>query len=188
MHYINNKEFAAALTEHRKNWLASQEQGTPAPVVPDAIASQFLLLAKKLSTRFNFSGYSWKDDMISDAVISCLRSAHKFNSEVSPNAFGFFNILCWRAFVDVIKIEKEHSYIKAKMFYAIPEDSFDVQDQDVDDFSFVQEFIPYFDVQDFEKKDQERRIKNKKKRLDAKEGLEALLDLNPETGQPENNV
>lgn len=178
--YINNAEFAKKLGDHRVNWLKAKEDGTEPPVVPDDIAEMFLLLATKLSTRFNFSGYTWKDDMISDAVISCLKSAHKFNPDVSNAAFSYMNLLSWRAFTDLIKQEKEHAYVKAKMFYMIPEDSFDTQEQDEGDFEFTQDFIPYFDVQEYEKKDNERRLKNKKKKDDTKEGLELLLDDTPE--------
>lgn len=174
--YINNKEFGIQLTEHRINWLKSKEDETEPPIVPDAIAATFLMLAKKLATRYNFSGYTWRDDMVSDAVISCLKSAHKFDINVSTQSFSYFSLLCWRAFTDLIKQEKEHAYVRAKMFYMIPEDSFDTQEQDDGEFGITQDFIPYFDVQEYERKDNEKRLNNKKKKTEVKEGLDLLLD------------
>lgn len=182
-HYIDNAKFVEALTEHRAAHQLAVAEGREPPGVSDFIGQCFFDLARNLANRYNFNRYTWKDDMCSEAYIVCLKSAHKFDPTYlvngKPNAFGYFNRLCWQAFVDYIENEKEHSYIKAKLFYLTPEDAFDTQEQDEGEFSTATEFMPYFDVKEFERKDEERRAKNRKKK-DVKQGLEAILDPDAE--------
>jgi len=177
-HYIDNDEFVIALTEHRQAYFEAKANGEEPPLVSDYIGECFLLLARRLATRYNFNKYTWKEDMVMEAVFSCLKSTHKFDPTYlvngKPNAFGYFNLLCWRAFTDFIKNEKYESYVKAKMFYMTPEDAFNTQDQDDGEFSFTQEFMPYFDVEEFERKDEERRAKNRKKK--DKVSIEDIID------------
>jgi hypothetical protein len=177
--YIDNEEFVAALTEHRAAYYAAVEAGKEPPRVSEWLGKQFLLLAHNLANRYNFNRYTWKDDMCSEASLSCLKSTHKFDPTYlvngRPNAFGYFNLLCWRAFTDYIKNEKVEAYVKAKLWYATPDDLFETQEQDEGDFNPATEFMPYFDVAEFERKDDERRQKARKKK-DEKIGLEAILD------------
>jgi hypothetical protein len=178
-HYISNEEFVAALSEHRTSHEAAIKSGNTPPQVPTYVAKCFMLLAKNLANRYNFNRYTWKEDMCSEAHYVCVKSAHKFDPSYlvngKPNAFGYFNRLCWQAFTDFIKSEKVESYVKAKKWYMTPDDAFETQEHDEGEFSPSTEFMPYFDVEEFERKDEERRQKARKKK-DEKVGLEAILD------------
>lgn len=77
-HYVNNKEFAAALVAYRKAYDATPE-GQPKPRVPEYIGDCFLRIAKKLSMRPNFIQYTFKEEMIGDAVENCLIYVHNFD-------------------------------------------------------------------------------------------------------------
>ena len=61
--------------------------------------------------------------------------------------------------------EKEEAYIKAKSFYnAIEENGNPFETGELEEEHDVQsDFLPYFDVQEFERKDAEKRAKSKKK-------------------------
>jgi hypothetical protein len=187
-HYIDNEQFVAALTEHRAAHFAAVAAGTEPPQVSRYIAECFMLLAKNLANRYNFNRYTWKDDMCSEAHYVCVKSAHKFDPTYlvngKPNAFGYFNRLCWQAFTDFIKLEKVEAYVKAKKWYMTPDDAFELQEHDEGEFNPSTEFMPYFDVEEFEKKDAERREKARKKK-ETKVGLEAILDTDEPTPEEE---
>ena len=63
-----------------------------------------------LSNHPKFSGYTWKDEMISDALIKCNRAlvGKKFDPNRGFNPFSYFNMIAAREFVHRIKVEKGH--------------------------------------------------------------------------------
>ena len=72
-----------------------------------------LLLAKKYSDKGSFAGYSWKDDMICEAVLTCLRYMHNFDITVDkPNPFAYFSRIIHNSFLNYISKQKKHSKIK----------------------------------------------------------------------------
>jgi len=63
-HYVNNKEFLAAMTEYRKLCTDAEESGEDKPAVSNYIGECFLKIANHLSYRPNFINYTFRDDMI----------------------------------------------------------------------------------------------------------------------------
>ena len=165
-HYISNKEFTQAIVEYIQKCESEEAAGREAPQIPDDIARQFIALANKLGSRYNFSGYTFRDEMVSNAIFACCAKIRKFNILVGSNAFAYFTNVCWRAMVDVINDEEEMSYIKAKSFYSVDSDEL-LQENDMSDFGehagSTGEFIPFFDVDEYEQK-----LKAKKDKAKAK--------------------
>lgn len=168
-HYISNKEFTAAIVEYIQSCDAAEADGKEAPQIPTAIAKQFIALANKLGSRYNFSGYTFRDEMVSSAIFACCAKIRKFNIAISNNAFAYFTNVCWRAMVDVINTEEKMSYIKAKSFSSVDmEDA--LQENDMSDFGEyagnVSDFVPFFDVAEYEKKMQAQKDKAKAKSVE----------------------
>ena len=67
-HYVNNKEFLAAMVEYRKSVNKAKREKRNKPPVTDYIGSCFLKIANHLSYRPNFINYTFRDDMISDGI------------------------------------------------------------------------------------------------------------------------
>lgn len=158
--YISNKEFTAAIVEYIQTCEAFEADGKEAPVIPDVVARQFIALANKLGSRYNFAGYTFRDEMVSSAIFACCAKIRKFNVLISSNAFAYFTNVCWRAMVDVINAEEKMSYIKAKSFEFVDyEDSLDITDlSDFSDFSGnSSDYTPYFDIAAYESKIQARK-------------------------------
>lgn len=154
-HYVSNKEFTADIVAYINLCEAEEAAGREAPVIPDGIAKQFMAISTKLGTRFNFINYTFRDEMVSSALFSCCAKIRKFDGNISQNAFAYFTNVCWRAFVDVINHEQKMSYIKAKCLQSIDySDALDVDD--MSDFAehagTANDFIPYFDTQEYENK------------------------------------
>jgi DNA-directed RNA polymerase specialized sigma24 family protein len=58
--------------------------------------------------------YSYKEEMIGDAIENCIQYIRSFNPEKSTNPFSYFTQVVWHAFIHRIQKEKKQQYIKYK--------------------------------------------------------------------------
>ena len=114
-HYVNNKEFLAALIKHRENIEIAEIQGKEKPRIPRYIGECFLKIATHLSFKPNFVNYMFKEDMISDGIENCVQYIHNFNPEKSQNPFAYFTQIIHYAFLRRIQKEKKQLEIKNKI-------------------------------------------------------------------------
>ena len=114
-HYVNNKEFLAALIKYREDREIAQIQDKPRPVIPRYIGECFLKIANHLSFKPNFVNYMFKEDMISDGIENCVQYIHNFNPEKSQNPFAYFTQIIHYAFLRRIQREKRQLEIKNKI-------------------------------------------------------------------------
>ena len=114
-HYVNNKEFLAAMVEYKKTVDKAQKAGKKNPRVPDYVGECFLKIANHLSYRPNFINYTFRDDMISDGIENCLQYLKNFNPDKSNNPFAYFTQIIYYAFIRRIQKEKKQTNIKYKM-------------------------------------------------------------------------
>ena len=114
-HYVNNKEFLAALISYRQDVAIAKEKGEPKPRVPEYIGDCFLKIATHLSYRPNFVNYMFKDDMICDGIENCLQYIDNFNPEKSQNPFAYFTQIIYFAFLRRIQREKKQLDIKTRI-------------------------------------------------------------------------
>ena len=114
-HYVNNKEFLAAMVEYRKSVNRAKRKKQAKPPVTDYIGSCFLKIANHLSYRPNFINYTYRDDMISDGIENCLQYASNFNPDKSKNPFAYFTQIIYYAFIRRIQREKKQQHVKHKI-------------------------------------------------------------------------
>ena len=114
-HYVNNKEFLAALIRHRENIEIAEIQGKEKPRIPRYIGECFLKIATHLSFKPNFVNYMFKEDMISDGIENCVQYIHNFNPDKSQNPFAYFTQIIHYAFLRRIQKEKKQLEIKNKI-------------------------------------------------------------------------
>ena len=114
-HYVNNKEFLAAMVEYKKSCRRAKRLKQNKPPVTDYIGSCFLKIANHLSYRPNFINYTYRDDMISDGIENCLQYLDNFDSDKSNNPFAYFTQIIYYAFIRRIQKEKKQTTIKQKM-------------------------------------------------------------------------
>ena len=115
IHYVNNKEFLAALIEYRTKVAEAKEKGLDKPPIPNYIGECFLKIANHLSFKPNFVNYMFKDDMICDGIENCVQYIHNFNPEKSQNPFAYFTQIIHYAFLRRIQKEKKQMEIKNKI-------------------------------------------------------------------------
>jgi hypothetical protein len=119
IHYVNNKEFSQAVVDYCQTVEKAKTDSTPLPIVPDYIASCFLRISEGLSHKSNFIRYTYREEMVMDAVENCLRAIENYNIEAAtrtglPNAFAYFTQISWYAFLRRIAKEKKQQEIKLR--------------------------------------------------------------------------
>lgn len=114
-HYVNNKELFNVMKEYRHRYLASIENKETKPEMPKEVAFAIMQIATKMSRLHNFIGYSYRSDMISDAIMQCTAKFHNFNPERSDNFFAYASQICWNAFVGRIKTEQKQTSIRSRL-------------------------------------------------------------------------
>ena len=114
-HYVNNKEFLAAIIVHRDNVALAKARGEPKPRISNYLGECFLKIATHLSFKPNFVNYMFKEDMISDGIENCVQYIHNFDPEKSQNPFAYFTQFIHYAFLRRIQKEKKQLEIKNKI-------------------------------------------------------------------------
>ncbi len=75
--YINNATLYTHLLKYLNERKAAEENNLPIPQIPDYIAICICKIIDNLSTKKNFSGYSYIDEMRSDARENCFHGSTK---------------------------------------------------------------------------------------------------------------
>ena len=148
--YVNNGDLLQSLIDYRSSCKEAEECGENTPQVPDYIGKCIMLIATLLATKPNFSGYSYKEEMISDGIENCLQYIHNFDPEKSSNPFAYFTQIIWYAFLRRIQKEKKQTYIRFKasqnaMTEAIINETLDINVQLNEPPEYISEFIDEFE-------------------------------------------
>jgi len=124
-HYITNKEMEEELRLYRESGEMSNKLG-----------GMFIKIATNYANKGNFAGYTWKKDMIGEAVYTCVRYAHNFDpsKQNKSNPFAYFTKICYHSFLNYIKKQKKHSKIKDVCYKSIDR---------IDEKQFIKKAIDY---------------------------------------------
>ena len=156
-HYVDNGKLLAELIAYRKEVNAADINNIPP--IPEYVGDCLLQIARRFSNKPNFAGYSYKEDMISDAVENCLTYLHNFDPAKSSNPFAYFTQIIYYAFLRRIEREKKQVYIKYK--YAIHKTQLGEDHVSADEGDLKQpSWLKYENVQlflrEYEKRSQDR--------------------------------
>jgi hypothetical protein len=104
-HYVNSREFKEAIAKYYDTGVCDNELG-----------EMITKIANGLSYAPNFINYSYKDEMVGDAVVKMFTAL--FNKKFDLNAvdnkgnkynpFSYFTTIAFHAFINRIKKEKRH--------------------------------------------------------------------------------
>lgn len=101
--YVTNKELLPYIFLYRETGIVSEKLG-----------GMLLKIAQNFANKGSFHNYTWKEDMIAEAVYTCLRYIHNFDPIrfEKPNPFAYFTSIIKNAFLNYIHRQKKHSNIK----------------------------------------------------------------------------
>jgi DNA-directed RNA polymerase specialized sigma24 family protein len=116
-HYVNNKDFLQCIIDYRAKLKDAQERRlNRMPDMPRYAGVCIDQICTNMGKRYNFCGYSYRADMVQDAILNCIAVFDNFNPEKSNNPFGYFSRIAWRAMLRTIWEERKQSYVKHKNF------------------------------------------------------------------------
>ena len=170
VHYIDNKEFHAAMIAWKELCKEAEEAGEEKPQVTNYIGECFLKIANGLSYRPNFINYTYRSEMVSDGIENCLQYIHNFDPEKSKNPFAYFTQIIYYAFLRRIQKEKKQTHIKNKMIEKQQYETFCVNEGD-DTIYDVRGFDP-----DIMLPDEDVYKVKKKAKVETPEGLETFME------------
>jgi len=118
-HYVNNAQFSQAVVDYVSLANDASDNNDVKPIIPDYIARCFLKIAEGLSHKANFVRYTYREEMVMDAVENCLKAIENYDINKAtrtkaPNAFAYFTQISWYAFLRRIQKEKKQQDIKIK--------------------------------------------------------------------------
>ena len=118
-HYVNNAQFSTSVVDYVHSVRKAKKANRKIPIVPDYIAECFLKIAEGLTHKSNFVRYTYREEMVMDAVENCLKAIENYNIEAAtrtgkPNAFAYFTQISWYAFLRRIEREKKQQDIKLR--------------------------------------------------------------------------
>lgn len=113
-HYVDNKKLYTEMVKYINAYREAKDKGLETPRASNYIGECIWLIANRLSTNRNFIGYTYREEMIGDAVENCLRYLHNFDPDKSTNPFAYFTQIMYYAFLRRIDKEKKQTYIKYK--------------------------------------------------------------------------
>ena len=182
-HYVDNKLFSQSVVDYVSEVKSAQAEGNPIPIVPEYIARCFLRIAEGLSHRPNFIRYTYREEMVMDAVENCLKAVKNYDITTktrtgTPNAFSYFTQICFYAFLR--RIQKEKKQFDVKMKY-IEEAGFEefmsLSETGGDDFNIEQSFVDELRERIDRVKESDQVIKEYEKKEKAKKkNLEHFMD------------
>jgi hypothetical protein len=105
--YINNETFHESMVEWKE-----QLKTDPKTRIPNYIGECFIKLAEGRARHPWHSGWTFKDEMIAEAVLTCCKYAHNYNPEKSNNPFSYFTQFVNNAFSQIKLKEKKLSDYK----------------------------------------------------------------------------
>lgn len=110
-HYVDNKQLFETLVAYRT---AVNEHPEEPPAIPEYVGECLLKIATRLSQKANFASYTFREDMVSDAIENCIMYMHNFDPAKSNNPFAYFTQIAHYAFIRRIEREKKQVYTKLK--------------------------------------------------------------------------
>ena len=98
-YYVNPKEFL----QYLKDYYTTDD-------LIDELATSVYKIAVGLSYSPNFINYSYKDEMIGDAVVKMVAAVKnkKFKIDSPSSPFSYFTTIAYHAFINRIKKEKKY--------------------------------------------------------------------------------
>lgn len=192
-HYVNNAQFSEAVVQYVKHAREVQSQGLEKPQINDYVASCFLKIAEGLSHKANFVRYTYREEMMMDAVENCLKAIDNYNLETAtrtgkPNAFAYFTQISWYAFLRRIEREKKQQEIKMRYLTESGiEDLISEESQNDDAFRQTQAFVDELRGRIDIVKESDKSVKTYEKGQRQKRKRKVDSDLSEFIGEDEEN-
>jgi len=104
-HYVTNAQLLEAIAADKANGNKLSEK----------LGNYLYMIAERYSYSSSFAGYSFREDMVSFAVVNLCANWYKFDPAKSDNPFAFYTTAAYRSFLQYLADEKKQRDIRDKM-------------------------------------------------------------------------
>ena len=101
-HYVTNAQLIEAIAADKANGYK----------LSNRLAGYLHKIAERYSFSPSFAKYSFREDMVSIAVVNLCQNWHKFDPAKSDNPFAFYTTAAYRSFLQYLADEKKHRDIR----------------------------------------------------------------------------
>ena len=134
--YVDNEAFYEALKEHRIKYLEAKSNGHKSPQASKFIGECIIAIATHYSYKHRFLNYSYREELVGDAIEICIRYLNSYDPEKSKNPFSYFTTTCHREFFRTLKKESKQKKIKDAILLDANAEEFDLQEHDEGNHDF----------------------------------------------------
>jgi hypothetical protein len=116
--FDDNDELVCVGKSHWKGDIATGEfnlEGT----ITNKLAKSYMLLVEKYSMRFNWRGYTYVDEMRSQALLQLSQIGLQFDESKSQNPFAYYTAAIDNSFTRILNIEKKNQMIRDDLLIEI---------------------------------------------------------------------
>jgi len=98
----------------KSHWKGDLETGefTLEGTMTNKLARSFMLLTERYSMRFNWRGYTYVDEMRSQALLQLSQIGLQFDESKSQNPFAYYTAAIDNSFTRILNIEKKNQMIR----------------------------------------------------------------------------
>jgi len=107
LHYVNNKEFTAALhlyAVESKRAIAAEE---PRTVMSKYLGECVIKMSERLSLTPRFRGYPFRDEMVQNGILGAVKYMYRFDGTRFNNGFAYVTQILFSHMIITIKNEKK---------------------------------------------------------------------------------
>lgn len=112
--YLNNARLLEHIGLSKERWEEAKRGINDPDSLPSAaqcmtpeLIKMLMMLVERYAQRANWRGYTYIDDMKSEALVSLLNGSLKFKPEVSQNPFGYLTQIVTHSFLTTLDKEKK---------------------------------------------------------------------------------
>lgn len=108
--YVSNEEILKEITDYINSgeYIDGKFVGGK---ISERLGEIIQAIAENFSNKGSFASYTWREDMVADAVFTCVKYIH--NTDLNkPNPFAYITTIIRNAFINYIRRQKKHSDIK----------------------------------------------------------------------------
>lgn len=118
-HYLTREELIREIVLSKKRHRESNHPRTPAECFTPKLTEYLQLMVNRYANKGQWRGYSYIDDMKSDALLTLCQNAFKYNEEKYDNPFGYYTQIIKYCFITFLEKEEIIRDIKDSMWESI---------------------------------------------------------------------
>ena len=110
--FNENDELVCVGKSHWKGDVETGEFSLTHGQMTNKLAKSFMLLVERYSMRFNWRGYTYVDEMRSQALLQLSQIGLQFDESKSQNPFAYYTAAIDNSFTRILNIEKKNQMIR----------------------------------------------------------------------------